>query len=519
MNSRGEGTVSVIYDIPEGYHQIDNRALFYFALDDNNGFELGEIVYPPARNYGSFEGWEGKVELTAPLRGPKILTEAEPVSLFAGYQLCDEQGTCFRPVKESMISQGTIAPIEKAATSRSLPLFLLFAFLGGIILNIMPCVLPVLSLKALHLVGQSGDSRKKILLNSLSYTGGIIVSLLILGLIVIAVKASGTALGWGFQFQNPLFVLILTSLVFLFSLSLFEVFFINPPRRAGEAASKQKGGYGGSFLTGIMAVLLATPCTAPLLGSALGFAFVQPGGVILIFFFLIGLGLALPFILLGFSPSLVNKLPKPGEWMNRFREIMGFLLAGTAVYLLTVLHSQTGSRFSGVLWFMLVLAAASWLYGRGQRSARKTGYAHYAAALILLGGGMFFVGDLSEAPPQSAQLEKSEETVPFSPEQVEALRAEDRPLFLEFTADWCATCRTNHLTVLDRGFRKALFEEEGIVYMVGDYTLNDDVIGSWLTQFDRAGVPLYVYYPPGEDPRILPEILTRKILEESIRGR
>ncbi len=522
LDGKGRGYLQVTYEIPSGLHQIDSRDFFSFALSSPGDFELGDIEYPPTRSYGSFEGYEGTVILKAPLRkltdGPP---PAEGIGITAGYQLCDEKGTCFRPLKKDILSQpGDVSlPPPPAKSGGNLALFLLFAFLGGVILNIMPCVLPVLSLKALHLVGQSGDSRRAILLNSLSYTGGILTSFLILGFTVILIKASGTALGWGFQFQNPHFVLILTGIIFLFSLSLFEVFFINPPRGAGEAASRHKSGFGGSFLTGIMAVLLATPCTAPLLGSALGFAFVQTGGIILLFFLLIGLGLALPFILLGFIPGIINRLPKPGEWMNRFREIMGFLLAGTAVYLLTVLHRQTGKGFTGILWFMLILAASAWIFGQGQRSGRRSRFALYALSLLLAAGSYLLFVDVSTQPSETLPAADREEYLPFSPEGVEEIRREGKPLFLEFTADWCATCRSNHLTVLDRDFRKELFEDEGVLYMVGDYTLNDPVISSWLTKFNRAGVPLYVYYPRGGEPVVLPEVLTRRLLENSIRGR
>ncbi|MDC7219680.1 MAG: cytochrome c biogenesis protein CcdA [Spirochaetales bacterium] len=516
VNDKGKGTVLVSYEIPEEFHQIDNRAFFKFSLKENSSFTLNEIVYPPTQSYGNFEGWEGTVVLQASLDNNAGDDLSSPPELEVSYQLCDEQGTCFRPQKINIIPlEGDPSLLPASSSQNPLWLFLLFAFLGGVILNIMPCVLPVLSLKALHLVGQSGDSRQKILINSLLYTAGIIFSMVVLGLIVVGIKASGTALGWGFQFQNPLFVLILTSLVFLFSLSLFEVFFINPPRKAGQAAAAQKGGYGGSFFTGIMAVLLATPCTAPLLGSALGFAFVQTGPVIILFFILIGLGLSLPFILLGFFPTVVNRLPKPGEWMNRFREFMGFLLAGTAIYLLTVLQGQLGSNFGGVLWFLLSLAMGAWLFGLGQRKGRKGRYTFFLVAFLTVTLAYTLFVDLSR---QEAVTSESEDFLVFSPEKVDEIRLSGQPLFLEFSADWCATCRSNHLTVLDRDFRRDLFEEYRVVYMKGDYTLNDPVISEWLKKFERAGVPLYVYYEPGKEPQVLPEILNRSIVEKAIKG-
>ena len=518
MNNKGKGTILVSYEIPEGLHQIDNRTFFTFSQKDESTFSLGEIQYPPARSYGDFDGYERTVVLQASLSSPSKGNLPESISLKASYQLCDETGTCFRPVTVELDSFRSENSLLNDNDSRgSLWLFLLFAFLGGVILNIMPCVLPVLSLKALHLVGQSGDSRRKILLNSLSYAGGILASMAALAVIVIIIKASGTALGWGFQFQNPLFVLILASLVFLFSLSLFEVYFINPPQKAGQAAAGSHGGYGGSFFTGVMAVLLATPCTAPLLGSALGFAFMQPGWLILIFFILIGLGLALPFILLGLNPGLVNKLPKPGEWMNRFREVMGFLLAGTAVYLLSVLQRQLGGNFSGILWFFLILALSAWLFGLGQRRGKRSRFILYGAAFLSAAAGFLLFVNLAPGDNGSSGYSSDGDWIEFSPEKVEEIRMKGEPLFLEFSADWCATCRSNHLAVLDRDFRKTLFEEKEIVYMKGDFTLPDPVINEWLQKFHRAGVPLYVYYPPGGEPVVLPEILTRALLEDAIR--
>jgi thiol:disulfide interchange protein len=525
-NQKGQAVIEVNYSIPSNLHQIDNRDFFKFTVDSED-WELIRIIYPDPVDYGDFTGWEGEISLKGELRFKGDRSDLESISeisIKAFYQLCDDKGICLRPEQrelDSQISQGLLGQDSSlSSTGKGVLLFLLFAFLGGIILNIMPCVLPVLSIKAMHLIQQSGDNKKKILLNSFSYAGGILFSMLILGGLVMAIKASGTLLGWGFQFQNPPFVLILTSLVLLFGLSLFEVFFINPPQAAGKVAGKQNShGYLGSFVTGIMAVLLATPCTAPLLGSALGFAFSQSGGIILVFFSLIGLGLALPFILLGFFPAIVNKLPKPGEWMNRFREIMGFLLMGTVIYLLTILHGQLGSGFRGIMWFLLILSFSAWLYGRSQRSGRRLRIIFLALSLLIAGtGGVIFI-DLNNSDTALGQAQNIyKEKITFSPELVEQYRSAGQPLFLEFSADWCATCRTNHLTVLDRDFRRDLFSEQGIVYMVGDYTRNDPVISQWLADFERAGVPLYVYYAPGKEPVVLPEILTRSILEKAIQS-
>lgn len=241
---------------------------------------------------------------------------------------------------------------------------LLFAFIGGIILNVMPCVLPVLSLKALSLVEGSRKEPGEMLKGALAYTGGVLVCFAILAGLVIGLKSAGELVGWGFQFQNWKFVLALVAMVWLFALSLFEVFVISLPGQAAAAEASQKSGHWGSFLSGAVAVLLATPCTAPFLGSALGYAFSQPAPLILLFFLMIGLGLALPFLVLGFFPGATRWIPRPGNWMTVFREIMAFLLVATVVWLLDILHSLVGAGLLPVLWYLLLLALAAWIYGQ-----------------------------------------------------------------------------------------------------------------------------------------------------------
>jgi thiol:disulfide interchange protein len=270
---------------------------------------------------------------------------------------------------------------------------LLFALLGGLILNLMPCVLPVLSIKALSLVQSVSSDRREVLKGALAYTVGILTCFAVLAGIVVGVKAAGRDVGWGFQFQDWRFVLALALVIWIFSLSLFEVFVIRLPGMTAIDAAGRKSGHWGSFFSGTFSVLLATPCTAPLLGTAMGYAFSQPPAFIFIFFLTVGLGLALPFLLLGFFPDALERIPRPGNWMIVFREAMAFLLAATVVYLLDVLYHQIGEGLFAVLWYLLLASLAAWMYGKFANPMCPAGrrWVFSIVALVLLVGPLPWV--------------------------------------------------------------------------------------------------------------------------------
>lgn len=513
--------VRVTIEIPEDRYQNLQEEFLGFSLLEPRGTVLGPVIYPPGEDKGDRIVYHGALILTAPLTYEGGFPGERELKFLVEYQLCDEDGVCFFPQSEEISLTVTLGEEPSGGTGR-LFLFLLFALIGGLLLNIMPCVLPVLTLKAFSLLNNSEDNPGEQRTSGLLYAAGVISSLLILAVVVIVLKLAGEQVGWGFQFQNPVFILTLVVILFLFSLSLFEVFIINPPGTNTAARLSGKGGRWGAFLSGAFAVLLATPCTAPFLGTALGFAFTQSPLVILLIFFMVGLGLSLPFLILGFFPRLIRLLPRPGNWMNRFRELMAFLLMGTAVHFVAVLREQIGgARLVGVIEFLFVLAVAAWLLGWLTKPAHKKPI-RLAGALLALtlafGGGFFFL-DLT---PVSAE-ESLGPKIPagwerFSPEAVEEAIISGDPVFIAFGASWCLTCKTNEATVLMTDWGNRFFEERNIRRFYGDFTNNDTVIGEWIADYGRAGVPVYAYYSPGTGTaRILPELLNRPLFEEALR--
>jgi len=398
--------------------------------------------------------------------------------------------------------------------------FLLFAFLGGLLLNVMPCVLPVLSIRALNLVRQSNNNRREIFVGSLFYTLGVILSLLILAAVVIVLKISGELVGWGFQFQNPLFTVFLIVVVFTFALSLFDVYVFQAPVMNSAVKRAGQKGYVGSFFNGIIAVLLATPCTAPLLGTALGFAFSQTPLIILTIFTMVGLGFAFPFLLIGIKPSVIQKIPKPGPWMNTFKELMGFILLATALYLFSILRYQLkGDEILRVFYFLLILGFLLWGYGKTAKPTSNTKRKWIILALLLILSGisaaqLLQFGDPSNTTESEVTLGHGWER--FSPENLEQYRAEGKPVLVIFSAKWCTVCKLNEQTVLQTDRAAELFKKSGTRVLYGDFTNRDPVIEEWIRFYKRGGVPVYASYPPGVSHTLLPEVLSFQILEERL---
>ena len=394
----------------------------------------------------------------------------------------------------------------------------------------MPCVLPVISLKIFGFMRQAGDSRANILKHGLAFTAGIFLWFLGLAAVIIALKSAGSEVTWAFQFQNPWFNYVIGAVVFVFALNLFGVFEIVLPGRAtqGLAEAGGPGGLAGSFAQGILATLLATPCTAPFLGTALGFAFSQTSAVIAAMFAAIAAGMAFPYLLLSAQPGWMKDLPKPGAWMERLKQFMGFPLLATLLWLLYVIGQQRGTE--AVIWAAatyLCLGLAAWLYGAflGPISSTRTKtLATLGILLSLLLGLGYFTGNLF-ARSAAMMPDKSAATptdgipwVSFSEAELQRLLAEGRPVFLDFTADWCITCKFNLRTAIDTKAVREAFEKLGIVPMLADWTNSNPEITRKLAQFDRVGVPFYLFYAPGraDDPVILPELLTEQILLRAI---
>ncbi|MGO8971337.1 MAG: protein-disulfide reductase DsbD family protein [Myxococcaceae bacterium] len=406
---------------------------------------------------------------------------------------------------EVTLSVGTVLPSgvrAEAGAGPGLGLVLLLAFCGGVLLNLMPCVFPVLALKAYGFLRTAQAIGSRAAGHALAYTLGILGSLELLAALVLALRAAGHAVGWGFQFQQPLFVAALTSLLLAFALNLFGLYRVGVgPRSLVEVVDAAHGGW-RSAGEGALAVVLATPCTAPLLGTALGFAFAAPAWVVLLVFALVGLGLALPFVALVLVPRLGARLPRPGAWMERVRQLLGFALLATAVWLVSVLGGLAGvDGVVRLLAFLLAVAGALWVVGSWQ-DGRRAGAALGAALALVLSVGAAALRFTPEAPV-AADAAWTAEAVATE------LRA-GRPVFVDFTADWCLTCKFNERTVLSRRAVHEALANTRTRVLVADWTRPDARIAAELSARKRAGVPMYLLFSPyrPEQPEVLPELLS-----------
>ena len=425
------------------------------------------------------------------------------------------------PIQSPTTATGALSSqaSSTATFSTSLWQMLLYAFLGGLILNIMPCVLPVIALKILGFVGQAKDDPRRVRKLGLIYALGVLVSFLVLAGLVIGVKAAGHKAGWGMQFGNPQFLVALTALVTLVALNLFGLFEIDPGARVMDAAGTlaSKHGPAGAFFNGVLATILATPCTAPFLGAALGFAFAQSAGIIVLMFMVVALGLASPYVILSWQPAWLKFLPKPGAWMERFKVAMGFPMLATAVWLFSLIPLHYGRRALWLGLFLVILALAAWIYGEFfQRARAHRGLGLTAALVLLLGGYLYAVeGQLRWRSPVpdttlAGSLKESPDGIDWqrwSPAAVAQARAQGRPVFVDFTADWCLTCQANKRIAIDIPSVRAKLKEINAVALLGDYTRLPDDITTELNRYGRAGVPLVLAYPktPSEPPQVLPE--------------
>ena len=413
---------------------------------------------------------------------------------------------------------------------QSFGLMLLMAFLGGILLNIMPCVLPVLSLKIYSLVEHSDAGVSERQKAGLGYTIGVLLSFLALGGAVILMRSVlGLQVGWGYQFQAPEYVIALATIVYVFGLSLFGVFEV-PAFGASQMSNAQnKEGWTGHILTGAFATLLATPCSAPFLGTGMGFAFTLPSWGILLFFTAAGLGLAAPFLLIAYVPGFARFLPRPGAWMETFKQFMGFTLMATTVWLIDVLAAQTGSAGAvGFVAFIFFVSMGCWILGRwggpiASDRAKLVALA-FALGLSTLGGWRFLVTDFAEPEmietnEVQLQLDFSESVPwqPFTEERVAALSG--HPVFIDFTADWCLSCKANEKTVLESQSVRDAMAEHGVIPLKADWTRRDPVITEWLQRYGKAGVPFYLMLP--KDPKrtaiALPEVITPGIVIDAFK--
>jgi len=393
-----------------------------------------------------------------------------------------------------------------------------FALLGGLILNLMPCVFPVLAMKALALARLSGGARAEVRAHAASYTAGVLVSFAVIGGLLLALRAGGSVAGWGFQFTEPAFVAGMAWLVLAVGLNLSGVFTLGGPVGTGQSVAA-RGGHLGAFATGGLAVLLATPCTAPFMAAALGAALVMPAPQTMAVFLALGAGMAAPYALLGLFPGLATRLPRPGRWMEVLRQGLAFPMYATAAWLVWVLAQQSGAE--GVMLGLagaVLLAAGLWALGQAQRLGAGRGrIAGVAAAGIAVLAALALLPRLSAAPAVAASADPRAEA--WSESRLAALLAEGRPVFVNATAAWCITCQVNERVALRTVAVQEAFATRQIAYLKADWTRGDAAIGAMLRSQGRDGVPLYLYYAPGAAvPVVLPQILTESILLEVLGG-
>ena len=384
------------------------------------------------------------------------------------------------------------------------------ALLGGLLLNIMPCVFPILGLKAMKLAKAGGDERT-VRREALAYTLGVIVTCLALGCALLALRAVGGAVGWAFQLQDPRIILALLLLVTGIAFNLAGLFDLSA--YGGGEGLAGKGGVAGSFWTGALVAFVATPCTGPFMAAAMGAALLLPLAAALAVFAGLGLGLALPFLLLAYVPAFRKRLPKPGGWMGRFQKILAIPMFLTAIGLAWLLGQQRGVPGMTIgLAAALFLALLLWWLGGRQRLGKGGGWIAALAGLALLAGAAYALP--TRAP---AAIEKDDSTVHFDVAKLAELRAANKPVFLYFTADWCLTCKANEAAAIDRAETRAAFDKGGVTVMVGDWTNADPAITRFLEAQGRSGVPLYLFYGPGKDAQTLPQLLTPATLAGLVR--
>ncbi|MGD1032195.1 MAG: protein-disulfide reductase DsbD domain-containing protein [Opitutaceae bacterium] len=402
--------------------------------------------------------------------------------------------------------------VSGAGAAGGLGATLLLAFFGGLILNLMPCVFPVLGIKVLGFVNQSGNERRKVVLHGLVYAAGVVLSFWALVGILIALRAGGDQLGWGFQLQSPAFVFGLAAVMLVFALNLSGVFEVNLSITSGL---QSKTGFGGSFFTGVLATVVATPCSAPFLAPTLGAALTLSTIESFLVFTVIAIGLSTPYLLLSIFPAAVRVLPRPGAWMETFKQFMAFPLYATAGYLVWVIAGQVSeSGLLDALIGLVLIAMGAWAYGKWHNVGATPGRARFgliaAVVLFALGG---WTGWPQGPAPGDVTWEK------WSPETLKSLRAGGRIVYVDFTARWCATCQANKGVVFHSPEILRTFREKNIATLRGDWTNRDPQISAELARYNRDAVPFdLIWFPGKSDPVILPEILTPGIVLSALKS-
>ena len=511
------------WSIRDGYYLYRDRFKFN-AVDATSQlrspvFETGKVKWDDYFE-ADVEVYYKKTSVAVPFQ-----SSAEQIEMQIESQGCADAGLCYPPYKQwltidlasgiveistipSSSAHSASSAIAGGAENFSLGLILLFALAGGMILNLMPCVFPVLSIKALSftMTHQTDKSKQA---HGLAYTAGVVSSFVAIAVVMLALRAAGEAIGWGFQLQSPLFVIFLIYLFFVMGLAFSGYLEIGSGLMSVGQSPDNEEGLGSSFMTGVLATTVASPCTAPFMGPALGFAISQPSYVALLVFAFLGLGMALPFILLTWIPGVSQKLPRPGQWMDTFKQFLSFPLYITAVWLLWVAGRQTNIDVAATVVIGLVLIAmAIWLWKLNQSTGLSRSKILASACLI----GALALPTLSVSESREEPLWQT-----YSPQLLSDLRSNGQAVFINLTADWCITCLANEKVALGSDTFYQALAENNITYLKGDWTNNDPEITKLLNQYQRSGVPLYLMYPNGQgEPEILPQILLEPMIMEAI---
>jgi thiol:disulfide interchange protein DsbD len=525
--AQGPQQLLLRWTMPKGYYLYRDQTTL--KLKDAAGLTL-KPAWPAGtahhdEHYGDVTVYFDQVELPVTLEGD--LAGRQRLTLQASFQGCQDGGLCYPLMTRAVdidldsgaVASGAVAPELPPADLAGGPLqvsliaALLLALGGGLVLNLMPCVLPVLSIKAVSVL-ESGESRATARRHALFYTAGVLVSFAALGLGILALRSAGHALGWGTQLQQPLLVGALACVMLAVGLSMSGVVQFGASLGNTGAGLATRSGPAGDFFTGVLAVVVASPCTAPFMGSALAYAFAAPMLSALLVFLALGVGLALPFLLIGFVPALARLLPKPGRWMETLKQVLAFPMYLTAAWLVWVLANQRGADAVGlVLVAMVLLAMTLWWFER----SRSRGAPSKVAVAVLALATLVPMYLLAHVPPPSSTAVAEEGVVAYSPEKLAELRAAGTPVFVDMTADWCVTCKANEHAVLDTQAFRDLLQRTGAVYMKGDWTDVNPTISAFLQQYHSPGVPLYVVFPKHGGPgKQLSTVLTRSIVEQAL---
>ncbi|UNT98104.1 protein-disulfide reductase DsbD family protein [Xanthomonas translucens] len=558
----GDGNTLLLRFTPApGYYLYRDRTAL--ALEGATGIRTGLPRWPQGRthqdeHFGNVVVYFDQTEVSVPLQRQRA--DAAEATLVATFQGCQTEGICYPPMTRRVklsLPKGKLSPADQAevapllvtplnssqadanvaaadtaapataldaasapdasahnaarstapvAEPQSLLWMLLLALGGGLVLNLLPCVLPILSLKVLG-VAQSGESRSRARRHALWYTLGVLVSFAVVGGIAVAAR-----LLWGFQLQRPGFVAVLVYLMFVVGLSLSGVFTLSANLGGLGQSLSSRSGPVGDFFTGVLACVVSSACIGPFMGPALGYALTAPPAMAMLVFLTLGLGLALPFLLIGFVPSLARRLPKPGAWMETLKQVLAFPMYLTAIWLLWVLGKQRGVDAVALLLVgATLLALGLWWFERARWRGHKTGM-RLASVLLLL--ALVPAWGVTRLAPPGATVERN--TVAYSPQMLDRLRTDNRVVFVNMTADWCVTCKANERNVFSSDAFRDTLKRVDAVYMKGDWTNEDERISAFLAEHKAVGVPLYVVYGPGAPPTVLPPVLSQAVVEDAL---